>query len=221
MPEEPIVEDKPQEAPPAAAPQSAIPIADLSGALVDAYRQITASQPQQQQQIQDPIDRLSQSEREALALEFSMDPVAAAKKVSDMGAQAERQRNYQAVLPMIQNQANTIVELYKSKKQRQDPYFAKIEPLFDKLMIGVNITPLVNMNEATRNNELDMRWKMARADVLEGEMKRQKTEPTLLSPGGQPGPGASKFEEDPWIANMAATYGFTKEQVAELESLNG
>ena len=199
----------------APAPQSAIPVADLSGALVDAYRQITAGQ--RQQAPLDPLDAMSENDRQALRDEFLVDPLAAARKVSNMGATAERARLMQQALPLIQTSANTIVELYKTRKQRSDTYFAKIEPLFDKLMVGVDITPLVNMNEATRNNELDMRWKMARADVLEVEMKRQKPEPTLLATGGgNNGGGGSSLEDDPWLANMKREYNLSDDQIKDI-----
>ncbi len=205
-------------APPPAAAAPAIPVADLSGALVNAYQQIMASQPRQQQQAVDPLDNMSQADRDALDL---MSPVDAARKIRELTRNADRQAMIQEAIPLIQTSANTIVELYKTKKQRSDPRFAKIEPLFDKLMVGVDITPLVRMSEATRNSELDMRWKMAKSDVLEEEEKHRKPEPTLLSSPGAQNPGSNKIEEDPWMSNMAKEYGFTKEQLAELEAMNG
>jgi hypothetical protein len=212
-PAPPVLEDKPQ--PP---PQAAIPVADLSGALVDAYQQIMRSQPQVAPQ--NPLDAMSDAEREALGNQAITDFAGAARQISEKASRATEQRIRQEAIPLVMTAANTIVELYKTKKQRNDPYFAKIEPLFDKLLVGVDITPLVRMNEATRNSELDMRWKMARADILEVEMKRQKPEPTLLSQGSDGGAKDSKFSEDPWIANMAKEYGFTPEQIKELEKLN-
>lgn len=209
-----------QAAPPAAPPQAAIPVGDLAGSLVEAYRQITASQAPVQHQVQDPFDAMTQEQRDALKTRFLTDEAGATRQVMEMGARATEQRMLQQAMPLIQTSANTIVELYKTKKQRTDPYFNKVEPLFDRLMVGVDITPLVRMNDATRNNELDMRWKMARADVLELEMKKQKPEPTLLGGGGGSAPAPNKIEDDPWMANMAATYGYTKEQMAELEAIS-
>lgn len=218
----PELEDQPDPqtpaSPPAAPPASVIPVADLSASLVTAYQQIMASQPRQQQQQADPLDNMSQADRDALDL---MSPVDAARKIRELTRQSDRNAMLQEAIPLIQTSANTIVELYKTKKQRSDSRFAKIEPLFDKLMVGVDITPLVRMNEATRNNELDMRWKMAKSDVLEEEEKHRKPEPTLLSSPGAQAPGSNKIEEDPWIANMNREYNFTKEQLAEIEALNG
>lgn len=210
----------PQETPPQPAPQASIPVADLSGALVDAFHKITASNAPRPQ-AQNPLDNISQADREALEARFLTDPIGAARYLQDMTAQQTRNQMLQEALPLIQTSANTIVELYKSKKQRSDPYFVKVEPGFDRLMVGVDITPLVRMNEATRNSELDMRWKMARADVLEIEMKRTKPDPLPMGGNGGSAPTQTRVSEDPWFANMAREYGFTKEQLEELEQLNG
>lgn len=207
---------KTQEAPPVAQAQAAIPVGELSAALAGAYRQIMAEQPRPQQHYQDPIDSLSASERETLTTEFITDPISAAKKVSNMGARAAENRMLQQAMPLIQTSANNIVEMFKMRKQRSDAYFNKIEPLFDRLMVGVDITPLVNMNEATRNSELEMRWKGARADILDVEMKKVKPEPTLLANGGGNQTQSLKLEDDPWLANMKREYGFTDAQVKEI-----
>jgi len=199
--------------PPAAAP--VIPVADLSGALVDAWRQIQGAQPQQQQQIQNPIDAMTPAERQALSDRALTDPIGVARYVSDMGAQAERQRLHRDAAPLIHSQANTIVELYKTRKQRSDKYFNQVEPLFDALMVGVDITPLVTMNDATRNRELDMRWKNARADVLEVEMRKVKPDPMPMGNGGG-APAAPTFEDDPWLANMKREYNYTDDQLKDI-----
>lgn len=206
------------ETPPTPAPpqQAAIPVADLSGALVDAWQKINASQPRPQ--AQDPFDAMTDQEKQDLANQAITDPIGAFRKAQAMGSRATEQRMMQAALPLIQSNANTIVELYKTKKQRNDAYFARIEPLFDQLMVGVDITPLVSMNEATRTRELDMRWKMARADVLEVEMKKVKPDPLPMG-SGSGGGNTPSLEDDTWMSNMAREYGFTPEQMKELEAL--
>jgi hypothetical protein len=215
-PQEPATPVTPAAAPPQQ--QAAIPVADLTGALVGAYNQIIQSQPRQQHVPTNPLDAMTAEQRQQLNDRFLTDPLGAARYVQDITTQAVEQRIYQQAIPLIQTSANGIVETFKTKKQRSDPYFAKIEPLFDRLMVGVDITPLVNMNQATRDHELELRWKNARADVLDAELKRAKPEPTLLSDPGTNQP-ANPVADSPWLANMKAQYKFTDAQIAEI--LNG
>jgi hypothetical protein len=210
--------------PPVAPQQDAIPVDKLAGALVSAYTQITGANQPRPQAPQDPIDSLSPQQREQLNRMFIEDPVQASKYIQDLTRQQMQQQIMQQALPMYQTTANQIVELFKMRKQQSDPYFAQVAPGFDRLMVGIDITPLVNMNDPTRTQELEMRWKMARADVLDMEMrKNQKAEPKLLSNNGGPGTGpkSSAIRDDEWMANMAREYGFTEEQLAEIEARNG
>ena len=208
----------PSPTPPAAPSQPGIPVEDLASALAGAYNKIVSGQRQAPAV---GLDAMSAAEKEELNTLFLTDSVAAAKKVQER----TRQEIYQQAMPMIQTAANQVVELFKLRKQRSDPYFNRVEPLFDKSLVGIDITPLVNMNEATRTQEMEMRWKMARADVLEEEVKR-KPEPKLLSQGGGGGgkdrDGGKKdsLRDDPWLQAMKSEYGFTDEQLAEIEAAN-
>ena len=197
-------------------PQASIPVADLSGALVNAYNQIVGSQPRPQ--ASNPLDHLTEEQRQQLNTQFLTNPLEAARYVQQATQQATEQRIYQQAIPLIQTAANNIVESFKMKKSRSDPYFSRIEPLFDRLMVGVDTSPLVNMNQATREHELELRWASARSDILDRELKRIRPEPTLLSSGSSPAPVTPKITADPWYENMKRQYNFTDEQMAEIEA---
>ena len=210
-------------APPAPTTQDAIPVDRLADALIGAYQK-TFGQQQQAPVPTDPLAALSPEQRQRMADLSLTDPIEFQRQVSALQDQVNQRRLQQQALPMITTAANQIVEIYKMRKQRSDPYFNKIEPLFDKMMVGIDVTPLVNMSEATRNHELDLRWNAASSQILRDEVKRARPEPKLISNsgGGTPGPKAKpSVLDDPWMQKMKEEYNLSDEQIAEIEAENG
>jgi len=139
--------------------------------------------------------------------------------IAQQEAEYSRRRMIQDAAPIIAAQGSTFVELFKARKARQ-PYYEQIEPLFDRMLAGVDLRPLVNMTPQVRDSELEMRWRAATADIQEKILKNPpRPEPTLTTTSGPaPVEGPVTVETDQLLAAMDAVYQFTPEQKAALEA---
>lgn len=243
----PVVSDPPQDPalgvsdPAAGAPPAQDPLEDprvqlaianarneaLQSALQAPARQDPVPTAAQPPLPADPLDLLTPAQKAQMENLILSDPVAYGRAYADLAARLERARLEQQAAPMIASQGATFVELFKGKMARVDaPLFAQIEPLFDTSMRGLDLRPLVQMTPEVRENELLLRWRAAKAQVLEKNMSAAppRPDPRLTAPGGgvsTPGGGLkkTKVEEDRLLGGMAAEYKFTPEQLAELEEI--
>ncbi len=174
----------------------------------------------------DPLDLLNDQQREQLNSLFLTDPMAGARFVSDLAARHQRALLEAEAAPLVTSQASTLVELFKSRMSAIDgPLGARIAPLFDASLAGLDLRPLVRMAPDVRENELQLRWRSAKAQVLEAQMRAAPPKPAPLltaegaAEGRTGGPKASKLERDPYLARMAAEYKFTPEQIKEIEEV--
>jgi hypothetical protein len=232
----------PQE-PPAAEPQNQDdPIitarleAATATAKAEAYKEAlvlgrqdpaTQAAPVQQQQLpENALDLLNPAQREALKAQWITDPESASATVASLSAKLERARIEQQAAPLVSSQAATFMELYVMRKRGEDsPELCKaIEPLFRQKMIAAgDLRPLVGMTQQQRDEQFDLRWGSAKAEVLTKQMSAAppKPEPRLLANsgggGGNEPPKNALFEEDDWMKAMAKEYGFTPEQMQAIE----
>jgi len=206
----------------------------VANARAEAFREMAAQQRQAdpvqyqpQQQLPplptNPLDLLTAHEREQMKTMAITDPDAYASKVGELSVKLAEARVSRAAAPIVAGQAQTIVALFKSRMAAIDQaYFAEVEPLFDQQIrsVGSNISNLVNMPHEMQTYELELRWKSAKADVMDRRIRNApKPEPRLMAsggPGNSPRP-QSVVEVDPAIAAMAKRYNFSPEQIAAIE----
>lgn len=175
----------------------------------------------------DPIDLLNAAQKQQMEQLAQVDPVAYGKEYARLAAQLERARIEQQAAPLVASQASTFVELFKGRMARNDAKFAaQIEPIFDGMLSGLDLRPLVQMTPQARDNELLLRWNAAKAQVLEKNIQNApppRAEPLLNSSGAglstPGGPKKGKVEEDSFLGRMNDAYKFTPEQLAALEEV--
>lgn len=174
-----------------------------------------------------PLELLPAQAREELQKLRALDPAAYAETYSQLSAQLTEMRIQQQAQPIITGQASMIVDGFVSRMSMSEPRKELVPDIvrnFHNLLVGKNLSPLVNFDPARREEELSLRWGTAKAQVLEKAPPPRPT-PTLLNDGGGTiaagggsGPKKSKAEEDPAIMAMAAKYKFTPEQMKEIEA---
>lgn len=173
----------------------------------------------------DPMQTFTAAEREELKTLQITDPDKAMGIISQRASQLAERRIQQEAQPLVATTASTLVELFIARKSRGlNPQVAdQIIPLFQAKLKGKNLSGLVQMTDALREEELGLRWDAAEAEVLrKAQANPPKQEPRLLA-NGQPGTAAtglkkSAIEDDPFLAAMSAEYKFTDAQKKELEA---
>jgi hypothetical protein len=174
-----------------------------------------------------PMDMLSAVEREQLRNLRLSDPEAYEAQLSSLGSRHAQMVLARQAAPLIAGNARSIVDSFRARMSYEDTaYFKDVAPLFDAAIaaLGNGISGLVTMSAAQQDQELSLRWKSCRADVMEKQQadarRRAKTDPPpLRGDGVNPPAGPTKiYETDPVIASLHARYKFTPEQ---LEAING
>lgn len=179
----------------------------------------------------DPLELLNAKEREELEAIKLTSPDRYTQIYANLASRLTEMRIGRQAAPLIAAQAKSLVQAFKYDKSvtEKPEVYRQIAPIFDAMMAQVtDLSPLVNMTDAQRTTELELRWKSAKSEVLEklASAPPPKPEPTLLSTSGPTGgspPGSAvndKFEDDEWVQAMKKTYNFTDEQIAELAKAN-
>jgi hypothetical protein len=169
---------------------------------------------------QNPMDLLNPEAAKDLQDRLTMGEAKAQREMADLASRHARLQMENAAQPILWNQAQQVVKMFKMGKQQTDMDYASIAPEFDKIMASINVLPLASYPEATATNELEMRWSMAAAPILRKQRQAPvtKAEPTILAPGrGARGPqGGKPWLGDPWMVNMQQEYKMTDAQMQEV-----
>lgn len=239
--QDPLVPDPNAVPPPAAAP-TAEQYADLQRQLAQArdfesladklatrFERNAVQAPLQNQpapqKLVDPLTQLTPEQRQVINQQFITDPIAAQQMVDQIRAPYQRAVLLQEAAPLIQNSAQGVVNAFKNGKASTDKLYAHVAPLFDQMIAQAgDIRGLITMTPQAQEYELGLRWKAARADVLEKTMAAPppQSEPKLQSSASLGGGGnslkKSKIDEHPDLMAMSKAYNFTPEQIKELEA---
>lgn len=215
-PQDPPLQDPPTQDPIAAPPSA--PWDQILGAINSIGDRLVARQDAATSANAQPAmpatwwDSLNDAQQKAINDQALLNAGQTNAFIAQQESEFARRKTIQDAAPIIAAQASTFVELYKARKARQQ-YYDQIEPLFDKMLAGIDLRPLVNMSPQTRESELDMRWNSARAQVQDKILANPPKREPLLTTGGGPAPlEAPTVENDDWLSAMSGTYGFTEEQ---------
>lgn len=168
-----------------------------------------------------PLDLLTPEQQANLSNLAIADPASYGRSMAELGARHAELKFQQAAKPFADTNARLLVSDFRNRMQQAESPedFRQIAPAFDRSVGALNLSPLVQMDEATRSAELLLRWNSAKCDVLANERKNRKPDPTLTAGSSNissPKGGADK-QRPLWLQQMNAAFKFTPEQLKEIE----
>jgi len=213
-----------------ASPAPTITVDTLTAALKGAIAEVIPGYVQRTPQTQqphvpaNPIDLLPKEQQDRLAELSIADPAAYGRTMSELGARHAQMRFEAAAKPYQETNARLLVSDFRNRMQAAESSedFRVISPEFDKIIRGLDLTPLTVMNEESRSAELILRWNAAKGVAFAARAKEEasrKPDP-LLTPSGSslssPAGGDKKLA--PWLERMRDGYKLTPEQLKEIEA---
>lgn len=195
-------------------------------AQAEAYREFFSrqQQPVAPPPPQDPLDALSQSDRDQLNAMFLADPIGAAKKFAQLQAAHQEKVFEQRAQPFVRSQGALFVEQFKTRMAAQDPWYKDVVVGFSENMKSYNLAAIAQANEGEREQAFFMAWNAAKGVALERRLQasKPKSEPTLTAPGSTggnpPTPSAQPAQElDPFMTLMKSRYKYTDEQLKHIQ----